>query len=169
MIATVATVGWLVIDTGLHATGGYDFCTSCHSTMAPIGLAYEDELHGGNNPAGWRAECVDCHLPHGNSLSYLLSKTRHGIVDPWVEMTTEPLEIDWHTNRERREEYVYDSGCLTCHQALETTSMGNPKAFRPHRDYFAGESGKQCVSCHQHVGHRDLGTRLEEFGWRKPI
>lgn len=160
-----AVLSWALIDTGMHATGDYAFCTSCHS-MAPIAEAYEQELHGGNNSSGWRAACTDCHLPHDNSIHYLIIKAKHGIVDPTMELLHAPLDIDWHGNRSRRAEFVYDSGCLGCHKNLATATEANGKAFLPHRDYFTGNTDKTCVECHQHVGHKNLGLYLEQHGWR---
>ncbi|PID42628.1 MAG: cytochrome C [Proteobacteria bacterium] len=164
-LGLVAILGWVVIDTGLHVTGDYEFCTSCHNTMAPMAIAYKNDLHGGKNPAGWRARCVDCHLPHDNALHHLFVKARHGIVDSYMEWTTEPLDIDWHGNRKNRESFVYDSGCLSCHKYLADASRANRKAFHLHRVYFARNSGMQCVSCHQHVGHHELGDQLLKLGW----
>jgi cytochrome c-type protein NapC len=161
-----AVISWAVIDTGLHATGDFEFCTSCHDTMAPLASSYKQALHGGNNAQGWRAQCVDCHLPHDNAFHHLAIKMKHGLVDPYMELTKDTYDIDWHGNRERRESYVYDSGCLSCHKYLDTQSQANSKAFRPHREYFRGDSGKVCVSCHEHVGHLELGKHLESKGWR---
>lgn len=166
-VGIFAAASWAIIDTGMQATGDYEFCTSCHS-MAPIAAAYREDLHGGDNPAGWRAACTDCHLPHSNAVYYLVMKAKHGVVDPFMEMTHQPLEIDWVNNRQRRAEFVYDSGCLHCHKYLETATESNGKAFLPHRDYFAGRTDKTCVECHQHVGHKNLGLHLEEQGWSTP-
>ena len=163
-----AMLSWVVIDTALHATGDFEFCTGCHATMAPLAAAYKQDKHGGNNPQGWRAQCVDCHLPHDNAFHYLLIKAKHGIVDPFMEITKKTFDIDWHGNRQFREKFVYDSGCLSCHKYLDTQSQASGKAFLPHRSYFQGDSGKACVSCHQHVGHFELGRHLEESGWRLP-
>lgn len=157
---------WAVMDTVIHATGDYEFCTSCHS-HAPIGSSYRESLHGGNNAAGWRASCSDCHIPHDNALHYLWVKGVHGVVDPTMEILKDPYDIDWHGNRERREEYVYDSGCLNCHKYLQQQTEGNPKAFRAHRRYFGSNPDLSCVGCHEHVGHAELGNHLEAMGWHQ--
>lgn len=157
---------WAVMDTMIHATGDYEFCTACHS-HEPIGSSYREDVHGGNNQAGWRATCSDCHIPHDNALHYLWVKGVHGVVDPTMELLKEPLDIDWHGNRERREEYVYDSGCLNCHKYLQEATEGSRMALRAHRRYFKGDSGRKCVSCHENVGHAELGNHLEAMGWHK--
>ncbi|TVZ39136.1 cytochrome c-type protein NapC [Alteromonadaceae bacterium 2753L.S.0a.02] len=161
------TLSWALVDTTIHATGDHEFCTSCHS-HAPIGSSYRESIHGGNNPTGWRATCSQCHIPQDNSLHYLWVKGVHGVVDPTMEILKDTHDIDWHANRERREHYVYDSGCLSCHKYLATATQANRKSFRPHRKYFNDEkSGLTCVGCHEHVGHSNLGTHLQAMGWEK--
>jgi len=157
---------WAVMDTMIHATGDHEFCSSCHS-HAPIGSSYRESLHGGNNAVGWRATCSDCHIPHDSALHYLWVKGVHGVVDPTMEFLKEPYDIDWHANRERREKYVYDSGCLKCHLYLRESTESNRKAFRPHRRYFNNPDDLSCVGCHKHVGHARLGDHLEAQGWHK--
>ena len=158
---------WAVMDTAFHATADYEFCTSCHA-YEPIAAAYREDVHGGNNKNGFRAACNDCHLPHDNSLHYFVVKAKHGIKDPLMEMLKEPHEVDWHAIRERREEFVYDSGCLECHKYLQEASEGNRRAFRSHRRYFKEPDDYSCVECHEHVGHARLGVHLEAHGWTKP-
>ena len=159
---------WALMDTGIHMTGDDEFCTGCHSHK-PIGTSYRDSLHGGNNKQGWRATCSQCHISHDSSLHYLWVKGVHGVVDPVMELLKDPYDIDWHGRREKREHYVYDSGCLSCHKNVEQQSLANPKAFLPHRDYFANPDQHQCVSCHKHVGHDVLGIHLEQMGWEKKL
>ncbi|SMF40631.1 cytochrome c-type protein NapC [Alteromonadaceae bacterium Bs31] len=166
-IGTFVTLSWAMVDTTIHATSDHEFCSSCHSHK-PIGSSYREDLHGGNNSVGWRASCSDCHIPQDNALHYLWVKGVHGVVDPTMEILKDPYDIDWHANRERREHYVYDSGCLSCHKYLEQTSEENAKSFRPHRKYFSGsEKELSCVGCHEHVGHANLGIHLQEQGWEK--
>jgi cytochrome c-type protein NapC len=161
-----AIASWATLDTAFHATGDYEFCTSCHG-YEPIALAYREDLHGGNNRAGFRAACNDCHLPHDNSLHYFWVKAKHGVIDPTMALLKEPHEIDWHGIRERREEFVYDSACLNCHKYLLEATEDNRMASRAHRKYFGGETDKKCVSCHENVGHSRLGYHLEAAGWKK--
>ena len=161
-VAVVAA--WAVVDTVFHATGDYAFCTQCHS-HAPIGTSYRESMHGGNNPVGWRASCSDCHIPQDNALLYFWVKSIHGVVDPAMEVLKDSFDIDWHGNRERRSEYVYDSGCLSCHVYLAEKSDANPWAFLPHRRYFSSDD-LTCVECHQQVGHARLGYHLEVHGWQ---
>jgi len=164
-IGVVATAGWATIDTVIHATGDHEFCSNCHS-LAPMGAAYRESLHGGNNEVGWRATCSDCHLPHDNSLHYLWVKGVHGVVDPVMELLRDPHDIDWHGNRERRTEYVYDSGCLDCHVYLREQTRDKRMAARAHGRYFDDPDDYSCVECHENVGHHRLGFHLEAMGWQ---
>ena len=160
-------LSWAAMDTMIHVTGDHKFCSSCHS-HEPIGASYRESLHGGNNIGGGRATCSDCHIPKDNALHYLWVKGVHGVVDPTMELLKDPLDIDWHGNRERRAEYVYDSSCLGCHLYLQEQTEGSRKAFRAHRRYFQDPDDYSCVECHEHVGHNRLGYHLEAMGWELP-
>lgn len=162
----IAVLSWAAMDTAFHATSDYEFCTSCHA-YAPIAAAYRESPHGGNNEVGFRAACNDCHLPHDNALHYFLIKAKHGVVDPTMELLKEPHEIDWHAIRERRTEFVYDSGCLECHKYLREATEGNRRAFRSHKRYFNDPDDYSCVECHEDAGHNRLGYHLEQAGWIK--
>ena len=63
-------------------------------------------------------------------------------------------------NATHREEYTYDSGCLSCHTNLQEATMATNKAFIAHRDYFLGTIDDQCTTCHEHVGHADLSDYI---------
>lgn len=146
---------WLVTDESITATSDAQFCVSCHS-MEPFEKAHTADVHGGQNAHGVRATCAQCHLPHDGSANYLYTKARTGIHDLWVENFGDLESIDWQAKRDHREEYVYDSGCLTCHTNLEEATMASHKAFIAHRTYFLGETDDKCVSCHENVGHAEI-------------
>jgi len=146
---------------GIHATSGAEFCVGCH-VMEPMVASYEEDVHGGKNVQGIRAECADCHLPHESVLGYVVAKGITGMKDVWGNIVLDPTKIDWQERREHREHFTYDSGCMKCHSALEEASMNNKQAFLPHRDYFSGTTNETCVSCHENVGHKNLGLYLEK-------
>ena len=164
LIAIIALVvlpfiSWIVTDEGITATSDAQFCVNCHS-MEVFERAHDDDIHGGNNDHGIRATCAQCHLPHDSSINYLYTKSRTGIHDLWVENFGDPENIDWEAKRAHREEYVYDSGCITCHSNLEEATQATPKALIAHKPYFLGEIEDKCVTCHENVGHADLSARL---------
>jgi cytochrome c-type protein NapC len=154
-----------------HSTGDAEFCGSCHS-MQPMANTFELDVHGGQNEHGFVAQCVDCHLPQDSVFGYMLEKTKHGINDVLVENFTDTDNMDWIARREERERFVYDSGCLNCHQQLlDKTEADNPKSLQTHAHYKKQrEKGEpvQCVSCHVTVGHNgmlrsELNKRYPEY------
>jgi cytochrome c-type protein NapC len=152
-------ISWIITDEGITATSDSTFCVGCHS-MGPFDRAHEADVHGGQNAHGVRATCAACHLPHDSSFNYLYTKARTGIHDLWVENFGDPENIDWEAKRAHREEYTYDSGCLSCHTNLQEATMATNKAFVAHRDYFLGVIDDQCTTCHENVGHADLSDYI---------
>lgn len=57
----------------IETTNNDTFCASCH-VMKPFRTSWQEDRHGGNNPKGFAAQCVDCHLPHGNFFSFFWSR-----------------------------------------------------------------------------------------------
>ena len=149
----------LITDESLTATSDAQFCVNCH-TMAPFEAAHNMDVHGGQNAHGVRASCADCHLPHDSSFNYLYTKARTGIHDLYVENFGDLENIDWQAKRAHREEWVYDSGCITCHTNLEEATMSTNDALIAHRAYFRGEIDDQCVTCHENVGHHNLSEYI---------
>jgi cytochrome c-type protein NapC len=152
--------GWVLTEAAIQATSDRDFCTTCHS-MEPFAKAYDQDVHGGRNPGGLAAACVDCHLPHDSPGAYLIAKVRTGIHDGWAELMSVFSEPDWIGNLERRADYVYDSGCMKCHSNLRDAPGATPGATFAHQAYFQDDSNLVCVTCHAHVGHKDLLTYLK--------
>ncbi|WP_104695135.1 cytochrome c3 family protein [Helicobacter salomonis] len=153
-VLTVQAVEWTADD---------KFCGICH-IMKPEIDAYHLDKHGGNNAVGFKARCVDCHLPHNNVVSYFVRKAILGMEDVYGNVFKDPNKLDWEKNRRRATEYVFDSGCLHCHSSLMRATSSNMKSFLPHRDYFEGLSQKKCVECHlDEVGHKNLGLHLREY------
>lgn len=138
-----------------ETTAGANFCGSCH-TMKPFVSAFEMHVHGGNNEFGFQAKCNDCHLPHDGLADYLVVKARASVNDVWVETFDNTAKIDWSEKLKSPSRFVYDSGCLECHSNLQDRSLSNPRAFLPHRIYFAGATAKTCADCHSNVGHKHL-------------
>ncbi len=155
-------VASLIMAEGVHATSDADFCMGCH-VMEPMVAAYREDIHGGKNSHGIQAVCTDCHLPHESVTGYLIAKIKTSSNDIWCNFVLGTDDIDWEERRSHRSRFVYDSGCLSCHHELEEATQSNMKAFLPHRDYFLEKEGKSdmtCVSCHENVGHKNLGHHL---------
>ncbi len=163
LIAVVAlpAAAWVIGTESISGTSDAEFCGGCH-TMQPFTEANADNTHGGDNQWGIKAECVDCHLPHDNALNYLVSKVRRGTYDIWYQTFHDTSDIDWKAKDDDREEFLFDSGCLTCHDQLESATAGLP----PHDNYFAGVTESKCVTCHNNVGHSNINKYLLEHKYR---
>lgn len=160
LAAPVLVAGsWILTQGALESTAGAQFCSVCH-TMRPFAASYAADIHGGANPKGLMAACANCHLPHTGPTDYLIAKAKTGLVDVWGELLSVFGEPDWVANLDRRGTFVYDSGCLTCHARLAEAPDQPPTAAFGHQTYFASHGGMQCVTCHMHVGHKDLLDHL---------
>ncbi|MEA3548149.1 MAG: NapC/NirT family cytochrome c [Thermodesulfobacteriota bacterium] len=160
-VVTVLASGFMVETTNTDT-----FCVSCHA-MTPFRTAWQNSVHGGQNPQGFTAQCVDCHLPHGNFIEYFVTKAKTGTSDVINNLTFDPYTFDWATNaEENRLHFTYDSACRHCHHNL--TPPGLPSGgFIAHRSYLLGNTDKQCVSCHPHVGHKDMIETATQFFQKK--
>jgi len=143
----------------IQKTADDKFCATCH-TMQPMIDSYHDDVHGGNNKLGFKATCLDCHLPHNSLAGYIMAKAKTGTHDVWAELTYDKSKIDWQEKRKHASKFTYDSGCIHCHEDLEKKTMGDHKAFVAHKAYFMKDTQKTCVDCHKHVGHHLLGKYI---------
>lgn len=166
VVPAAIAAAWMGTETMIEQTSDAEFCTTCH-TMEPMAIAHTRSKHGGDNPAGLVAECTDCHLPHDNAANHLFAKATTGLRDLWAQTIYPIHKPDWIGKLDERADYVYDSGCLHCHSALERATTDDPAASAAHSAYFAnaagdgGEGPSSCVDCHEHVGHADLRNALE--------
>ena len=160
----VAATAVTVLASGfmIETTNTDSFCVSCHA-MTPFRTAWQGSVHGGKNPQGFAAQCVDCHLPHGNFVEYLTTKAITGTGDVIQNLTFDPKAFDWAGNAEKnRLHFTFDSACRRCH--LELTPPGLPKGgLIAHRAYLQGEVKKKCAECHPHVGHKDMIETANNF------
>jgi cytochrome c-type protein NapC len=160
-LLVLTIVSWVVIETGVEVTSHADFCGVCHA-MEPMVKSYHDSIHGGNNDRGIMTPCTDCHVSHENVFDHFIGKARSGTHDVWVTLTRDEGTLDWQELRNLREEYVYDSGCLTCHRNLEAATADN--SF--HDAYFDQVTDSQCVTCHDSVGHSNLNKYVLETKYK---
>jgi len=160
-------IAYIVVE-AVKLTAGPQFCKSCH-VMIPMYKAYSKDTHGGWGESGFVAHCTDCHLDHSSTLKYLINKVQVGLHDFKVYVFMDPDAVDWHEKREHRRHFVYDTGCLHCHENLLAATMDRKRAFIAHKAYFSGKlvvkigdhkDKAHCVDCHKHVGHKDLGKYL---------
>ncbi|WP_290924442.1 NapC/NirT family cytochrome c [Halodesulfovibrio sp.] len=153
----------LVLASGhmIALTNTDQFCVTCH-VMKPFRQAWLASPHGGNNPQGVVAQCVDCHLPHGTLVEYVVAKAYTGTHDVIMNMIIDPYTHDWGANRANREKFTYDNSCRKCHTRLQAPKMGI-KAILAHREYLRKENKLRCVKCHEHVGHKDMMYYVNKY------
>lgn len=150
---------------GITRTGDDKFCVICHE-MTPMFLSYRNDVHGGAGDVGFKAECVDCHLPHNNIVNYVYTKARNGVVEGAIHFFGDVENIDWHKNRERKDEFVFDDGCIKCHQNFTNLPNLSHKGKQMHEHYTLLQgTNKQigCAQCHIEVGHTGLRNTLNYF------
>ena len=159
LLPTIVLASWVVTESIVQGTSGEEFCGGCH-TMTPMIASYREDIHGGAGDSGVQAKCTACHIPHNNTVNYMFMKARYGMHDAWAQLTYDLDAIDWQAKRAHSEDYVYDSGCLKCHANLQGASESSAVSFVAHRPYFLGTVKSKCVTCHNRVGHKDLGAHL---------
>ena len=154
----VLASGFMIETTNTDA-----FCVSCHA-MTPFRNAWTQSVHGGQNPQGFAAQCVDCHLPHGNFVEYITAKAVTGAGDVIQNMIIDVTKFDWKGNAEkRRGKFTFDSACRRCHHQLDA-APGMPRGgFLAHRAYLRGDTIMKCAECHPHVGHKNMLDMVNRY------
>lgn len=145
----------------IEVTNTDTFCVTCH-VMKPFRTAWRQAPHGGANAKGVVAQCVDCHLPHGGFVEYVAAKAYTGTRDIILNMVIDPEAYDWIGRSQSRREFTYDNACRSCHQNLVPEGM-RTSGIMAHRQYLTGTIDKQCVDCHEHVGHKDMITEINKY------
>ncbi len=149
-IVTVLASGFMIETTNTDT-----FCVSCH-IMKPFRTAWQKSVHGGQNPQGFAAQCVDCHLPHEGFIKYLTTKAITGTSDVIHNMFIDIETYDWRAAAEKnRPDFTFDSSCNRCHTNLTPPGLSKG-GFIAHRTYMRGETDKMCSDCHPHVGHKNM-------------
>ncbi len=154
---TVLASGFMIETTNTDT-----FCVTCH-VMTPFRMAWQQAVHGGKNPQGFAAQCVDCHLPHGNFFQFFMVKGRTGTSDIIHNLYIDPQTYDWADATEKnRLKFTFDSACRRCHHVLTPPGMSSG-GFIAHRAYLRGATTKKCAECHPHVGHKDMIEAANNF------
>ncbi len=114
-------------------------CANCHV----MDEAYENWYHAPHEK--W-TECVDCHLPHDNVVSYYIEKGRTGMHDVYVFSTGQTPDVI-RAKPETKE--IIQANCVRCHEeTVETVVMG------------AQANERNCWECHRSVAHGTRGISL---------
>ncbi len=147
---TVLASGYMI-----NFTNTDTFCVSCH-VMTPFRSSWQDAVHGGQNPQGLAAQCVDCHLPHGDFFEFFTVKATTGANDIIHNFYIDEKTYDWAEAAEKnRPKFTFDSACRKCHHVLDPPGIKRG-GFLAHRAYLRGDTKKMCSECHPHVGHKNM-------------
>lgn len=170
LVLAIVGVGIFAVPKAMHAVSSNEFCASCH-TMAPMAETFASSPHGGGGSKGIVANCVDCHLPVSNVVEELYVKGSSGMRHMWGEYVLGMESLDYQELHKKRTDFVYDSGCESCHQKLESRAVAanesSPIADQVHQLAFNkrdSDPGYQCASCHYDIAHPNLkrNMRLRE-------
>jgi cytochrome c-type protein NapC len=160
VVLTVVTV--LASGFMIETTNTDTFCVTCH-IMTPFRTAWQQARHGGKNPQGFAAQCVDCHLPHGNFFQFFMVKAKTGTGDVIQNLYIDPYTYDWiGIAGKNRLKYTFDSACRHCHHVLTPPGMKRG-GFLAHRAYLRGDTKKMCAECHPHVGHKNMIEAVNKY------
>jgi cytochrome c-type protein NapC len=150
---------WGGFNWTLELTNTETFCISCHEMKDNPYMEYKDTIHY-KNPAGVRASCPDCHVPHpwiykikrkiqaSNELFHKLM----GTIDTREKFLDHRAELAKHVQDSMRE--TDSRECRNCHQ-IDYMDLENQdkSARKKHAAVLSGELKKTCIDCHQGIAH----------------
>jgi cytochrome c-type protein NapC len=148
---------WGGFNTVLEATNTEEFCISCHEMRDNVYQEYKETIHY-KNPAGVRATCPDCHVPHPwvykimrkiQASNELLHKAL-GTIDTREKFLAHRQELAQHVWDTMK---ATDSReCRNCHaQTFMDIEKQDPIAKKKHASMT--ETGKTCIDCHKGIAH----------------
>lgn len=129
------------------------FCASCHEIQAAYN-SWKTSTHV-NNPQGFVADCMDCHLPAPHdTVNFFYAKTMHGIKDVVAHFIGEPYDRKKMAERARLS--IKNDQCMKCHRNIEYMPYKRG-AMLAHRQVLYPRKGyeKRCLECHQNLVHVD--------------
>jgi cytochrome c-type protein NapC len=151
---------WGGFNWTLELTNTETFCISCHEMKDNSYMEYKNTIHY-QNPAGVRASCPDCHVPHpwiykikrkiqaSNELFHKLM----GTIDTREKFLDHRAELAKHVQDAMRE--TDSRECRNCHK-IDYMDMENQdkSARKKHAAVLSGELKKTCIDCHQGIAHK---------------
>jgi cytochrome c-type protein NapC/trimethylamine-N-oxide reductase cytochrome c-type subunit TorC len=127
------------------------FCATCHEIQYAYNT-WKTSTHV-NNPQGFVADCMDCHLPAPHdTFDFFYAKTAHGIKDIIVHFTQH--EYDRAKNRSAAYASFKNDQCRKCHRNI-LYIPDKRGAMLAHRSVLYARPGyeKRCVECHRNLVH----------------
>jgi len=127
------------------------FCSSCHEIQFAYNT-WKTSTHV-NNPQGFVADCMDCHLPAPqDTFDFFYAKTAHGIKDIVIHFAGG--EYDHERARQQAYAGFRNEQCQKCHRNI-LYLPDKRGAMLAHRSVIYARPGyeKRCVDCHRNLVH----------------
>jgi cytochrome c nitrite reductase small subunit len=144
ILALLVALGAFTVVSGAPSYAGTDAatCNNCHV----MNDAYENWFHAPHEKV---TECVDCHLPHDNFVSYWVEKGRTGMHDVYM-FSTGQIPTIFRAKPETKK--IIQGNCIRCHKdTVESVVMGD----QPFDRY--------CWDCHRSVAHGQRGITTSPY------
>lgn len=154
---------WGGFNTAMEATNTLEFCISCHEMEDTVYQEYKTSVHY-KNPAGVRAVCSDCHVPHEwgpkvvrkiQASNEILHKVLGTISTPekFEAKRAELAQHVWDTmksndSRECRNCHSFEAMDFE-HQARRARDKMEPVALGTDLS-----EGSTCIDCHKGIAHK---------------
>lgn len=154
---------WGGFNTAMEATNTLEFCISCHEMQDTVYQEYKTSVHY-KNPAGVRAVCSDCHVPHewGPKVVRKIQASN----EVWHKlMGTIDTPEKFEAKREELANHVWatmkanDSReCRNCHSFEAMDFEHQQRRSREKMEPVALgtdlSQGSTCIDCHKGIAHK---------------
>ncbi len=137
----------------LEYTSTNESCNMCH-VHPHVFDSWRLSTHY-NNSSGFRARCVDCHLPPKGQ-GYLPEKMKAAARDVYGLVFKDSADYNWElkSTLEEAKHHVFKVSCLNCHHNLFPLTL-TKEGQDAHLYYTQNEDELRCINCHLNVGHYD--------------
>lgn len=150
---------WGGFNTALEVTNTEAFCIGCHEMQSNPYEELKNTVHY-TNRSGVRAECSDCHVPHGWTHKVARKMEASKEVWGWVFgsiNTPEKYEAKRRELAEREWTRLKANDSLECRNCHEFDSMDftlqDPRAAQAHSTALVS-SEQTCIDCHKGIAHK---------------
>ncbi len=147
-----AVLSFILLNTAMAPASKSEFCGSTCHEMRVAYQSWELSPHG-SNKYGFRAECIDCHLPSKDQyFRHVATKAYEGGKDIGKHLFIGGYDSEKAFERAR--DRVPNKRCTHCHDTL-LTKPSRSAAMKAHRAAlaFPDEPQNKCIKCHQGTGH----------------
>jgi len=149
---------WGAFNTALEVANTEQFCIGCHEMRDNVYQELQGTIHW-TNPAGVRATCPDCHVPHPWTLKIARKMAASkeiwgkffGIIDTrekFLEVRPTLASHEWARMTANR-----SAECRNCHkpESMNLEKQSEQAAAAHKAQLLTGE--KTCIDCHKGIAH----------------